>query len=228
MNILSKIPADEINERAHITANGILFTLEQISTRYNLLFDLILRNEKKHKNNIVGLSWDVVDWINRLRILLINGAGIKQKEEWYKNAIATLSENKDIRDYIQHYEEKITDLLASERPALGYVSALIPVSEKEFKAQVYTAGSLLLTPHKEKVFGGFRMPKQVGPPLDHISLFIGNFSLNITELVDEIKVIDQEFHKYLIRKYNLSNQELQPTVKTPVESGNEQGTAAEL
>ena len=88
-------------------------------------------------------------------------------------------------------------------------------------------------PNKVKILEGSSLESEILKMLEKVDIsYFGEESLSI--LIDDFRAVLTDRTKHVRNDWDRElwdssqNQELQPTVKTPVESGNQQGTAAEL
>jgi hypothetical protein len=200
MSIVSEIPIERIDKRKHVLFNSLEFTLTQIERRYNALVKEFLKYENTDQSIGVSLAWDVIDWSERLRKLLGFGAGLKKKEQWYTDIFSHLEKVEEARHFIQHFDKSINSNLDDSLPPLGYVMALIP-SDSGFEVKIMNAGSFYIEKGEKFKVGGFRVPKSIEPPIDHVSLFVGQHSVNLSELSKAVIQAKEEFIIYLRKTY---------------------------
>lgn len=201
MGIISDIPIENIDKRKHVLFNSLEFVFSQINTRYELLVEHFLLHDESDQSIGVSLAWDIIDWSDRLRKLLGNGAGLKKKEDWYVEIISHLESVEDARHFIQHFDRSLNANLAESKPPLGHVSALFPRENNAFEVKVKNAGSFYLEKGERFKLGGFRMPASIEFPVDHISIFIGEHSVNLSELSRAVMRANKSFTEYIRNTY---------------------------
>jgi hypothetical protein len=200
MSIVSQIPIENIDKRKHVLFNSLEFTFDQIENRYCGLVGVFLRYESADQSVGVSLAWDVIDWCEKLRKLLGYGAGLKKNGEWYIEVVSNLKCVEEARHIIQHFDKNINSNLSSAQPPLGHVTALIP-SNSGFNVKIMNAGSFYLEKGEEFKIGGFKMPSLIDPPVDHVTLFVGEHAVNLSELFRAIMKAKESFVKYIQKKY---------------------------
>lgn len=200
MGIVSEIPIENIDKRKHVLFNSIEFVFDQIENRYGSLVHAFIRYEEIDKSIGVSIAWDIIDWSDRLRKLLGFGAGLKKKEGWYIEICSHLGCVEDARNFIQHFDRSINANLGASIPPLGHVTALIPVA-RGFEVKVMNAGSFYIEKGQDFKVGSFKIPKNIESPVDHISLFIGEHSVNLSELFRGIKNSRERFIAYIQSTY---------------------------
>ena len=200
MNIVSEIPIENVDKRKHVLFNSLEFTFTQIESRYNALVGEFLRYEDTNQSIGVSLAWDIVDWCERLRKLLGLGAGLKKKEQWYVDVFSHLECVEEARHFIQHFDKSINSNLEEAVPPLGHVTALM-LSNGGFDVKIMNAGSFYLEKGEKFKIGGFKMPDSIVPPVDHVSLFVGQHAVNLSELFRAVMKAKEEFTVYIRNTY---------------------------
>ncbi|WP_028875668.1 hypothetical protein [Teredinibacter turnerae] len=200
MGIVSEIPIESIDKRRHVLFNSLEFVFSQIENRYQSLAYQFLSNKEADQSVGVSLAWDIVDWSERLRKLLGFGAGLKKKDVWYTEILSHLDYVEDVRHFIQHFDRSINTNLEASIPPLGHVTALIP-SDRGYNVKIMNAGSFYLEKGEKYKIGGFKVPASVEYPVDHISLFIGAHSVNLSELYRAVAKAKGSFIVYIQNTY---------------------------
>ena len=163
------------------------------SYKYEFIFQVVYQDKVELNQNVVLVTWELVDWLDRTRKILGYGAGLKKKNPAYILAIRELNKGQDFRNILQHFDNFIKDTTSSSYAPLGAVSAIHYMGEKEGKAEfrtlVYNAGSL----KSDTEMGSVKLPKKMKETVDHVTLQFEDKYLNISEIIYKLL----EFYKSL-------------------------------
>lgn len=117
--------------------DGIRFAIEMIDTSYRRLVDGLeaIAGEKESAAGNVPLAmldaWAVIDSANRLRVLLAQTPGLKQKTPPMHAVRRALAPSEALRNSIQHLPGDITSHADADTPTWGSLSGIESTRPRE-------------------------------------------------------------------------------------------------
>lgn len=107
MPMIGRIDKSMMESKTYNLLASVVFSMRQVRNRY----DAIEKEVCSHyvsPNHIVSLGWDMIDWSEKLRKLLEKGRGFKKKDEWCRSILTDLGGLKDVRNFMQHFDNEVT------------------------------------------------------------------------------------------------------------------------
>jgi len=96
---------------------------QMIDISYNRLISTLQSTDNNLQNEFALIDgWAMIGSINRLRTLLEKMPNISHNFLWYKNFYQKIKDVKHIRDFIEHFDEKIQSQIEKDNFMLGYIS----------------------------------------------------------------------------------------------------------
>ena len=139
LNILPK----SLTEKETIFIETIIHSIRILDISYNRLIEQLLKDGDDLATEFPMIDvWNIIDTSHRLRCILDKTPGIKKKEPWFQLTIRKLRETEDIRNFIQHYNREIENLISKVKPLLGHLSWNMILGDNEFKIGVIVPTSL--------------------------------------------------------------------------------------
>ena len=139
-------------------------------------------------------AWTIIDVTKRLRTMLQHMPGLKHslKLKLFLNRSSALP---DLRDYVQHLEDKANDVSDTGRLILGSFSWATEYFNDEKEPQRVKV--LGVVPGRLESVKGIPLINPAGrefhSPIDHIELTAAETTLNLSELVRRIEQFSLEF-----------------------------------
>lgn len=130
-SLLRRLRSDFSREQALIF-DGIRYAAEMADIAYWRLFDLLQEMSSLPEGELTTRQmatamldvWSIVDSVNRLRDLLQQAPGVRQKDNWWKLFIRQTKDIDDLRNDIQHLNDKSRrkSLVANAGQIWGFLS----------------------------------------------------------------------------------------------------------
>lgn len=201
---LMRIPA-QVNRRQILFLDGIRFSIEMADLAYTRLCETLYYlaincpNAADHSKFISALqdAWSIVDSVNRLRGLLKHAPGFKQNAPGQNIFIRRTAEVEDLRNVVQHLNEKIDEtVIPQSAPLMGVLSwiTVINPEQRQLKTCVLVAGTMY-----DKQNHAFVNPteKKISPPVDLITLTASGYSVCLTKVMKYVEALAGELEEQL-------------------------------
>ena len=213
-------------KKIYATVNAAAFGINQVMTHFERLRALLIEYDSEtrglasfewkagghqvasieldypKRNEIVGLTWDLIDWLDRVRKLLQIIAGAKREQQpWYRSAMQALGQVEEVRHVLQHFDERMKEFIEGEYPLHGAVTATFPGRLAPTHTRI-----LLSTPAR---FAGDRsitiaqvdfLPKVEGE-VDGVIFSIGRRSIDLSEVMRVLEKVKIDMGAFLQAKY---------------------------
>jgi hypothetical protein len=215
-------PASPHRKRIYVSVNACAFVFNQIERRMRELYELLLefdlessqkkplRAEQvsldigyKKRNEIVGLAWDIVDWMDRLRKILNSVSGVKRKTGWYKDLTDALSHAESLRNLFQHFDGNIKKFVDGSYPIMGSITAIYQSGAGAY-ARVVVSTPARFAGDSEMHIEGFVLPTSATKPLENVTLAVGKDFANLTAIFQSIERARPAFAAELKSKYGFA------------------------
>ena len=209
--------ASENLKRIYVSVNAIAFVFNQISDRYEKILDILREIDTSadtlgpngvaiglaypRRNELIGLAWDFVDWANRLEKLLHAAAGVKKSDPWFGEIVRALSVTKDVREYMQHFDGSLSELLSGCYPIGGSVTAWYGTFEVLY-GRVILSTPARFSGDSEVTVSGYSLPLDMPSPISHVTLSVASRSINISKVFLQVEGAKTSLGAYLLRTYN--------------------------
>lgn len=215
---------DELRaKRIYATLNAMVSILNQLDRRYTELVAMFhdYRRSKEqegkveeprrvtmdtgypHGNYMVSLAWDIVDWYDRLRKIAGVKAGIKRKDEWFRQLEATLETTKDVRNFLQHYDSEINTFVLESYPLMGSISAHFPTKDG-WCAYIIMSTPIASVYHKEFKIASFTNPSVIDGDIDLITFSVAEKALNLTAMTTKLREAKLGVSSYMEKEYDFT------------------------
>jgi hypothetical protein len=196
---LRTLPA-RMNRRQRLFIDSIRFAIEMADTAYNRLAGLLARAGGLDNLEAVVFpeafidAWAIVDSVSRLRKLL-DAMPIKRKSKWleYRSFMAGSKEAQDLRDAVQHMDERINEVATNPVPLWGVLRWVAVKSPNKMLSFGMAAGTLFDGSHLLTV----KIGTQVESPVDRISLSIGERTADLSQMVRLLPTLVASLEKLL-------------------------------
>lgn len=171
---------------------SLLNLIEMVEVGYSRLVQLLNNYSSVSQEEIIMQAWCVIGNLNRLRCLIRKGLGIKKKEPWFQLFARKIKGVEDSRHFIEHYDEKIDNLILMVKPLLGHLSWIIYEGDKKLNVLIVIPGRLRKYKNLTIVNPA---GKNIRAKIDHITYFLGNYELNISEVYFDLIKFKQALNK---------------------------------
>ena len=172
-----------IPDREFRVLNALNVSIYRCLSKYEVIFQIIDRNETEYNREVVLLCWELVDWLERTRKILGLGAGIKKNDPEYILTYKKLESAEQFRHSLQHFDKYINESNDSSAAPLGSVSAIRMESKDEIMAVVFTPG---LVRGSGVDLGNFSMPEKMIDKVDFVTLELNGERLNLSEIARKL------------------------------------------
>jgi hypothetical protein len=190
----------QLNRRQALFLEGIRYSIQMADlSHFRLrenLFKLAVNcpNNSDHLGFISALqdAWSIVDSVHRLRGLLNHAPGFKQKAPGQKLFILKTAEVEELRNIVQHLNEKIDKTVIPQNvPLMGVLTwlAVINPEQKLSKSCALVAGSMYDTQdHKFVNPAG----QTISLPVDLITLTASGYSSCLSKIMKYVEALTRE------------------------------------
>jgi len=186
------------DENTKFSIEALVIVIKMIDVSYSRLVSLLERYEKAISEEVFMQNWLVIGNLNRLRCLIGQVPGIKKNEPWFQLFLRKIRDVENPRNLIEHYDKQLRELILKVRPTLGYISWLGLGKEKEFYSKLTSIGII-------RKYKGLELVNPVGKSMrfkiDHVTYFLGDAKLNISNLYYDLAKFTQNLEKYVKNKY---------------------------
>lgn len=205
--MIGRINKDDMNPKTYNLFVAIVFAMDQIKFRYESIEKEICSHDKSDTSQILALGWDVIDWAEKLRKLLNVGRGLKKKENWFKEIDKALLSLKDVRNFIQHFDQEIKKPDSIDIAVMGELHIrLTGKYHPNLGLFVFNAqggvDSLQMTQLKFANRNFTYDWRSMSDDVVHSAIIeLGGFSVNLKELVSQVQHARHGFNNLLVEKY---------------------------
>lgn len=201
---LLRIPP-QLNRRQTLFLDGIRFSIEMADLAHSRLRETLYYlavncpNAADHLKFISALqdAWSIVDSVHRLRGLLNHAPGFKQKAPGQNLFMRKTAEIEDLRNVVQHLNEKIDrTVIPQQVPLMGVLSwlAVVDPEQRVSKSCALVAGTMY-----DKQNHAFVNPagKKVSLPVDLITLTASGHSACLSKVMEYVAALAAELEEQL-------------------------------
>ncbi|MGI8997085.1 MAG: hypothetical protein ACR2GW_10515 [Pyrinomonadaceae bacterium] len=136
-------------------------------------------------------AWSFVDVVKRLRSVLQNTPGLKQRAQALTDFLVETETIPDFRNHVQHIEDKTAAVADTGRPIWGSFSwVTLDSNGKNFKICLYVPGRIAKTKAIPVVNPAGR---QFHDDVDHFEMTIGATTINVSDMSCRIEAFRQRF-----------------------------------
>ncbi|GAI91560.1 unnamed protein product, partial [marine sediment metagenome] len=146
-------------------------------------------------------AWSIVDSINRLRCLLHQAPGIKQRSPGLRIFRQKTEVVEDLRNTIQHLDQNVPTLLAEKLPVLGVLSWFVTTDPGHLSgfSCALTAGTLRPLKQLPLVNPCGRL---IAPPIDLIELTAGGHSACLSDIMKHVQDLTRQAEQQLEKQFD--------------------------
>lgn len=195
---LNKICEIISDKSTMFSIEALVIVIKMIDVSYSRLVSLLDRYEKAISEEVFMQNWLVIGNLNRLRCLIGQVPGIKKNEPWFQLFSRKIGEVENPRHLIEHYDKQLRDLILKVRPTLGHISWLDLGKEKELYSKLASIGII-------RKYKGLELVNPAGKSMrfkiDHVTYFLGDEKLNISNLYYDLAKFTQNLEEYVKNKY---------------------------
>ena len=188
----------------HFPAKDLLFfdaikhITQMIDISYNRLILTLISKDKKLQTELALIDgWSIIGSLNRLRILLEKTPSISHNLLWYKKYYKQIKSVKDIRDFLEHFDEKIQSQIENDNFMLGYISWL------ELKDDNSIVSNLLFS-LRVKSNANLRVVNPAGKAfrwtIDHVTFCLNESEANLSDMYNGLIEFILNFENYIENK----------------------------
>ena len=215
---------DRKHKRIYVSVNAAAFIMNQIERRFAGLEDLLLAYDRLKRseedgptqtkdrqvaldmgyergNDLVSAAWDVVDWIDRLRKVLGAVAGVKRKEDWYRETMKAVGCAKQMRDFFQHYDRSLTTFVDGGYPLMGSVVCSFPADNGGAYRRVVMATPVRYAGDPGVCVGGIAKTAHASGKVSSIILSIADRFIDLSDVTSTLREGQRHFAAYLADRY---------------------------
>ena len=195
--LFDNVDIDSIAARAFRVLNALAVSIHRCLQKYEVIYQIIDQGKTDMNRSVVLLTWELVDWLERTRKIIGNGAGLKKKDPVLQLLTRSLDNAKDLRNVLQHFDQFLTRSMKSDFAPLGAVSAIHKLDDETVEFFVYNAGIVKGETH----MGQVEMPEEFFDNVDYVTLQIDGLNLNVSEIVRKLLLFYSRFRDQLAEKY---------------------------
>lgn len=197
-SVLNRICEIKSEKSTMFSIEALVIVIRMIDISYSRLVSLLNRYEKAISEEVFMQNWLVIGNLNRLRCLIGQVPGIKKKEPWFQSFFRKIRDVENLRHLIEHYDNQLRDLILEVKPTLGHVSWLILGKDKKLSIKLVSLGIIRNYKSLELVNP---VGKNIRFEIDHITYYLGNEKLNISNLYYDLAKFTQNMEEYVKNKY---------------------------
>lgn len=192
--------------------DGLYYSVRMIRATYQNLADKLCTLAKFEfedptdlAESAIAEAWDIVDSLYRLRRLLEDTPGLKQKSPELQLFYRKTGCLKDLRDSIQHLDEYLERYVANKVPAWGRLSWVYPESRNRYEACMIAPGDI----QPDLKLMPSRMGEKMRTPIDFITIITGDVknAVCLTHMIDALDQLmpwlNNQLNKNFDRKHQL-------------------------
>lgn len=201
--LFDNVDIEAIPERPFRVLNALDVSIHRCLSKYEVIYQIIDKDQTDMTRSLVYLSWELVDWLERTRKILGHGAGLKTKEPAYKILMSRLASAESFRDELQHFNQFVEQSIGTDFAPLGSVTALRADVVKngsceEFSFLSFNLGALRGT----QTMGHFEMPpKAMNNRVDHVTLHLGGEQVDLSKILEGLLAYYKQLRDDLAKEY---------------------------
>lgn len=185
----------------YYSEKSIRRTYNDLVIRLRTISDFQFQDPTDVAEYAITEAWTLVDSVYRLRRLLEDMPGLKQKSPQMKLFYSRTKCLKSLRDSIQHLDGFIDKYVPYKIPALGRLSWNYPINNNRYKACMIAPGDIqpdwkLIPSH---------MGKKMRCPVDFVTLTANN-SVCLTHMIDALEQLIPWLNIQLDNNFNKKHQ----------------------
>lgn len=186
-----------IPDRHFRVLNALDVFIYRCLEKYEVIFQIVAQDKTGMNRNLVLMTWEIVDWLERTRKILGYGAGLKKSTPEFQMIMRSLENAKELRNTLQHFDSFLNRSDTHDLAPLGAVSVIHTLDENNMKAMVYTLGTI----KPETNLGNAQIPKVIYDEVDHVTLQLDGQELNISEMLRKLLPFYAHLREQISEKY---------------------------
>jgi len=195
--LFDNVNIESIPDRDFHVLNALDVSIHRCLQKYEAIYQIIDQGKTDMNREVVLLTWELIDWLDRTREILNVGAGLKKKEPELQLLTRSLKNAKPLRNTLQHFKEFLPRSMKSDFAPLGAVSAIHKLDDETFDVFVYNAGIV----RGKTDMGQVKMPEEFFDNVDFVTLQIDNKSVNVSQIVRKLLPFYSRLRDQLAEKY---------------------------
>lgn len=206
---LRRLPA-ELNLKQRLYFDGIRYSIEMANVAYIRLKD-ILYNLSINHTNLDGAhyrhfvpaildAWSIIDSVERLRGLIRQTPGFKQKSPGLVVFDQKTSSVEALRNSVQHLNHEIEELLKEGLPVWGVLSWVLVSDEQAKKAQCFTLVPGTMFDRKPDMIVN-PLGRSLEIPIGLITLKASGHTVCISEVIERVEELTRKVEEQLAKQF---------------------------
>ena len=197
-SVLNRINELKSRESIKFSIEALVIVIKMVDVSYSRLVSLLNGYKESSSEEVFMQNWLVIGNLNRLRCLIEQVPGIKKKEPWFQIFSRKINDVEDLRHLIEHYDKQLRELILKVKPLLGHISWVIICEDKKLSINFALPGII-------RKYKGLELVNPVGKSMrfvvDHITYYLGDKKLNISNLYYDLVKFTQNLEKYIKKNY---------------------------
>lgn len=209
-------------KRIYVTVNAFVFSMNEASRRFSRMKRLLVEfNEQErstkhnsegnvtislnclHRNEIVALAWDAVDWLARARKILGSLAGIPKKDGRHSAMMKALADASHYRDMLQHYDSDIIGTMVQGTfPIMGSVVATFYDGVRQFGRVILSTPARYVGDQTISIAGANNLLAPARSKIDNVTLSVANATINLSEVFNAVDSVRNGIRDFLKDSYD--------------------------
>lgn len=182
-----------IDEKRRLFLEGTIFILDTVDKRYESI-ELLLKPDAPVMDDAIRDAWVIVDNLYRLKLVIDSAPGLDKSTLSYQIIIRKLSPVEPLRHFIEHYNGSLQQIYKDTKPIVGHLGYLKLLGDQKI-------GSVFAIPGSIRKFQGLGMVnpagKQMRNSIDHITLYLGNESVDISDIYYQLATFVVDLESYI-------------------------------
>lgn len=133
---------NEINfsERERFYYEALRHLFRSIQSSYSELDSRLSDTPEENSEAVMSKVWGLIDNYYRLYKILNKTPGIKKKLPWFQVFTKKLQTLEDIRNFHQHIDNELDNILDKNKPILGHIGWVEVIDEEHAKTEILIPG----------------------------------------------------------------------------------------
>jgi hypothetical protein len=211
---LRRLPSG-LNPKQKLYFDGIRYCIEMADLAYarlrRTLYELTqsfdkpdpehLEPERKHWEFVSAIQdiWSIVDSVQRLRKLLRQCPGIKQRSTGMVLFFKSTKQVEPLRNIIQHLETQINELIERDLPVWGVLTWVTVPNPSTFSGYTCSLIAGTLSPGSHLMINP--AGKSILPPIDLITLTAGGNEVCLGHIMSEIEALTRSIEDSMRKQF---------------------------
>jgi len=188
--------------------DGIRYSLGMIqmaNDRLNeALYSLTTREWEKEYLSVSTASvmldtWSIIDSVHRLRNLIMQAPGIKQKSPELRIFYDKTKGVEYLRNTIQHLRNEAKNFITKNLPSLGILTWVVLHKQNDKSASLFSLVAGTIYPNIVYPIVN-PLGKRIQSPVDHITIILGNYSICVSDVVEQVDQVKSWMEQTLEKK----------------------------